>query len=221
MTIYSPAEIRRFAYDAGFRGRDLDIAVAIALAESGGNNVAYNPETAAGTAQGSGSRGLWQIYGTAHPQYNNDQAYDPAVNARAAFQVYREAGNRFTPWSTFNNGSYANILKSVTGGIMATTVSNATRRAGQAAVTLATATGKTGASVASALMPPQAITALENLNKIGTFFGDKEKKLNLAANLFFISGGGILFIVGVILLFWVGREQIAGAAGKVIKSVVE
>lgn len=102
--ILSPADIAKYAYKAGFRGDALNVAVAIALAESGGNTAAYNPEMAAGTPTGSGSRGLWQIYGAAHPQYNNDSAFDPAVNARAAFEVFREAGNRFTPWSTYNQG---------------------------------------------------------------------------------------------------------------------
>lgn len=107
--VLTPQELARLAYQAGFRGRDLILAVAIAIRESGGNPRAYNPETAAGTAAGSGSRGLWQIYGTAHPRYNNESAFDPAVNARAAFEVYREAGNRFTPWSTFNNGSASSL----------------------------------------------------------------------------------------------------------------
>lgn len=102
--ILSASDIAKLAYKAGFRGNDLNIAVAVALAESGGNTAAYNPEAAAGTAKGSGSRGLWQIYGTAHPEYNNDSAFDPFVNAQAAYKVYREAGNRFTPWSTYNAG---------------------------------------------------------------------------------------------------------------------
>ena len=110
----SDQQIADLAYNAGFRGEALRWAVAIAKAESGGNPSAYNPEAAAGTAPNAGSRGLWQIYGTAHPQYNSSIAFDPAVNARAAFEVYREVGNRFTPWSTFNNGmasQYVNALK--------------------------------------------------------------------------------------------------------------
>jgi len=107
--VLTPQELARLAYDAGFRGRDLVYAVAIAIRESGGNPRAYNPETAAGTQAGSGSRGLWQIYGTAHPRYNNESAFDPATNARAAYEVYREAGNRFTPWSTWNNGSASSL----------------------------------------------------------------------------------------------------------------
>jgi hypothetical protein len=104
LMILNSSQIARLAYNAGFRGEALNIAVQIALAESGGNTNAYNPELAAGTPPGSGSRGLWQIYGVAHPEFNNDGAFDPVTNARAAFKVFREAGNRFTPWSTYNQG---------------------------------------------------------------------------------------------------------------------
>lgn len=102
--ILNSSQIAQLAYNAGFRGEALNIAVAVALAESGGNTQAYNPEIAAGTPTGSGSRGLWQIYGAAHPEYNNDSAFDPQTNAIAAYKVFREAGNRFTPWSTYNAG---------------------------------------------------------------------------------------------------------------------
>lgn len=113
MANLTPSQIAQLAYNAGFRGSALRMAVAVALAESGGNTNAYNPEAAAGTAPNHGSRGLWQIYGTAHPQYDNSQAFDPQVNAQAAYQVYREAGNRFTPWSTYNNGSAYSISQNL------------------------------------------------------------------------------------------------------------
>lgn len=113
MATLNPSQIAQLAYNAGFRGSALRMAVAVAMAESGGNTNAYNPEAAAGTAPNHGSRGLWQIYGTAHPQYDSSQAFDPAVNAQAAYQVYREAGNRFTPWSTYNNGSAYAISQSL------------------------------------------------------------------------------------------------------------
>jgi hypothetical protein len=108
--ILTPQQIAQYAYNAGFRGRDLLVAVAVALRESGGNTNAYNPETAAGTRPGQGSRGLWQVYGTAHPWANNDTVLDPQANANAAYRVYKEAGGRFTPWSTWNNGSVLSLL---------------------------------------------------------------------------------------------------------------
>ena len=109
----NPQQITQLAYNAGFRGSALRLAVAVAIAESSGNPHAYNPEIAAGTPQGSGSRGLWQIYGKAHPEFNTDALYDPQLNALAAYKVYREAGNSFRPWSTFNNGTAHQIAQSL------------------------------------------------------------------------------------------------------------
>ncbi len=100
----SPQQIAQYAYNAGFRGKALDQAVQIALAESAGRVDAYNPELGAGTKKGSGSRGLWQIYGAAHPWANSSAVFDPQANANAAYRVFVEAGNRFTPWSTYNKG---------------------------------------------------------------------------------------------------------------------
>jgi len=104
MTTLNPLQIAQVAYNAGFRGQALNEAVAVALAESGGNPIAYNPEAAAGTKAGSGSRGLWQIYGGAHPEYNNNSVFNPQANANAAYKVFLQAGGRFTPWSTYNQG---------------------------------------------------------------------------------------------------------------------
>lgn len=105
MPTLTDQQVAQLAYEAGFRGDEVKWAVAIAKAESGLNTQAYNPEIAAGTAKGSGSRGLWQIYGAAHPEYNSNLAFDPVVNAKAAYAVFKEMGGKFTPWSTYNNGS--------------------------------------------------------------------------------------------------------------------
>src|SRR5215475_11156404 len=105
-------QIVNLAASAGFTGPDLGTAAAIALAESGGNPQAYNPELAAGTPQGQGSYGLWQIYLKAHPQFNPQQLLDPQANASAAFQVYSEAGG-FRPWTTYTNNKYLAFLDQV------------------------------------------------------------------------------------------------------------
>src|SRR4051794_18528639 len=86
---------------AGWNGPDLITAVAVALGESGGNPRAFNPE---------GSYGLWQIYVPMHPEFANDDLYDPPTNASDAFQIYRKAGSTFQPWSAFKNGSYRRFL---------------------------------------------------------------------------------------------------------------
>ncbi len=86
-------------------GDDLTTAVSIALAESGSDPQAYNPERAANTPQGYGSFGLWQIY-LNHPEFQGQNLTDPQVNAAAAYAVYAAAGHSFRPWSTFGNGAY-------------------------------------------------------------------------------------------------------------------
>lgn len=106
----SPSSIYGYAANAGFSGSDLVTAVAIALAESGGNANAYNPELAAqalnGAPDGQGSAGLWQIYQFAHPEFEGEDLYDPQTNANAAFSVYSDAGNSFSPWTTFKSAAY-------------------------------------------------------------------------------------------------------------------
>lgn len=103
-------QIRQYAANAGFSGNDLNTAVAIALAESGGNPSAYNPEIAAGAPAGLGSFGLWQIYLNAHPEFAGLTLTDPQTNADAAYQVYSAAGGSFNPWSTFKSGAYEAYL---------------------------------------------------------------------------------------------------------------
>ena len=91
---------------AGFTGDDLTTAVSVALAESGGDPNAYNPEVAAHAPIGYGSFGLWQIYLKAHPEFQGQNLFDPQSNAAAAFSVYSNAGGSFRPWSTFGNKMY-------------------------------------------------------------------------------------------------------------------
>jgi hypothetical protein len=107
--ILTPAQISYYAQNAGFTGQNLATAIAIALAESSGNANIYNPETGAGTPQGEGSYGLWQIYLNAHPEYSGANLYDPQTNANAAFAIFSAAGG-FSPWATYNSGRYQAYL---------------------------------------------------------------------------------------------------------------
>lgn len=116
-THMTPTEIASVAAAAGFTGYDLTTAVAVALAESGGNVNAYNPEVAAGTPTGYGSYGLWQIYEKAHPEFATWNLFDPQLNAQAAFSVYTNAGG-FRPWSTFNSGAYQAYLQTAQDAIL-------------------------------------------------------------------------------------------------------
>jgi hypothetical protein len=108
---YVAGDLRTFASNAGFVEPDLTTAVAIALAESGGNPNAYNPEPQKNTPVGKGSVGLWQIYLAKHPEFSGQNLLDPQTNANAAFLVYAKAGG-FSPWTgTFGSGKYQNYLQ--------------------------------------------------------------------------------------------------------------
>lgn len=104
------AAITIFAQKAGFRGPELDTAVAIAFAESGGNPKDYDPETAANAPEWQGSVGLWQIFRRDHPEFAEWDLEDPQVNACAAQLCYRQAKNSFEPWSSFKSGKYKTFL---------------------------------------------------------------------------------------------------------------
>ena len=101
----SRQQIRDLAQQAGFPDNQLDMAVEVAMKESGGNPRAHN-----GNANtGDNSYGLWQInmIGAMGPArrkdlglQSNEQLFDPAVNARAAKRVYDQAGKTWKPWST-------------------------------------------------------------------------------------------------------------------------
>jgi len=95
--ILSKSVVRQYAYDAGFRGSHLDAAVEIALCESGGNTNAHCLNCFPGVKEDS--RGLWQINVNAHPQYKDVDLFNPAINARAAYQVYLESGSDYDPWT--------------------------------------------------------------------------------------------------------------------------
>jgi len=187
MAQLSTQDIAKYAYQAGFRGMDLVYAVAIAIRESAGNPQAYNPEVAAGTKKGSGSRGLWQIYGQAHPEFNNDSLYDPLKNAQAAYKVYQEVGNKFTPWSTWNNGS-AKSLALTLGDIK------------ESAIAGISTTAQTVASGGASAIGEAANSVLDNLG--GRLLGKNAegKPREMADALAYLSGS-VLILLGLIFLF--------------------
>lgn len=99
----SASQIAGYAANAGFAGDDLPTAVAIALAESGGDSQNQ-------TGDGGTSWGLWQIHWTVHPEFDKSQLLDPQYNANAAYALYSRAGGAFTDWSAYNNGKFAGFL---------------------------------------------------------------------------------------------------------------
>ena len=102
-------EVKGYAKLAGWTGEDLDIATAIAAAESG-----LDPEAKGGpNSNGTYDYGLWQINDIHKP--TDDEKTDPWKNAERAYKIYQAAGNKFTPWSTYNNGKYKEFLDKAKG----------------------------------------------------------------------------------------------------------
>lgn len=120
--ILSPNEIAWVAAKAGWKGDDIAVAVAVALAESRGNTEALgwvpaNPGTAPGTtpkpASGNYDHGLWQISSLWHGALLAQAGHlwrDPLVNAGMAHQIWTEAGGKWSPWSTYKGGQYQPLL---------------------------------------------------------------------------------------------------------------
>lgn len=112
-------QIAMYAQAAGLTGAAVDTAVAVALAESGGNTKAHN------AIPPDDSYGLWQInmLGSMGPERrrklgisSNSALYDPAVNARAMAMI-SSGGSNFTPWSTYTSGAYRKHLSGGAGGV--------------------------------------------------------------------------------------------------------
>ena len=214
----SPQQIAQYAYNAGFRGKALDTAVAIAMAESAGRVDAYNPELGAGTKKGSGSRGLWQIYGAAHPWANNSAVFDPQANANAAYRVFVEAGNRFTPWSTYNKG-LARVTRSfnvqgTTQGKPITPSASPVAQIARGSSAPITNQERLEGAQASAGMKPATPT-------LRSFLGlpeptESDTGPRDISDFVFIGVGSVLFIIGLIFLLSLGYGAAGAKQGELI-----
>lgn len=117
MPTLSASDIKGYAKAAGFSGKDLDIAVAVALAESGGNTKAHNDKPP------DDSYGLWQINMLGKMGRDRQKEfklasysdlYDPDRNAKAAYSIWKSQGWA-KGWTTYSNGKYLQFMdKSVT-----------------------------------------------------------------------------------------------------------
>jgi hypothetical protein len=94
----SVAQIGTVAAAAGFSGSGLVMAIAVALAESGGNAKATNLDS-----NGSVDRGVWQI-NSVHAEYSAACDYHPSCAAGAAFSISAE-GTNWGAWVTYQHGA--------------------------------------------------------------------------------------------------------------------
>lgn len=109
MAQLSDIAIAGYAASAGFTGPALTMAVAIALAESGGDPGARGLNRNAQGQTTSVDRGLWQINSVYHPEVSDTCAYNPACAANSAYTISNR-GQNWQPWSTFSNGAYKQYM---------------------------------------------------------------------------------------------------------------
>jgi hypothetical protein len=175
------------------------IATAIALAESGGKTNAISLTQ---------DYGLFQINKPAHPdlfaKYKN---WDwPSQNILMAKQVYQNAGNKFTPWSTYKSGAYKSHLKAAQTAIANLILESTGHAVGQYIIP------RDDSHNAPHLYPENVEAVIKNPggNAVSRTAGDVINALNPAnwlawlANAFVTAGvfiaAVVLFIVGVWLL---------------------
>ena len=103
----SAAQIATAMRKAGWPESAIPIGVAIAFAESGGNPKAVNHAN----RNGSSDYGLFQINTVHGSLLKQGDWRDPVDNAKMALKVYRDAGNKWTPWATYNHGSYKKFYR--------------------------------------------------------------------------------------------------------------
>ena len=108
------ADLLKILQDAGFSGSGLQTAYAVAMAESGGNARAHNPDA----STGDNSYGLFQINmlggmgperRSAYGLSSNEDLFNAEQNAKVAYQMSK-GGSDWSPWSTYKNGAYKQYL---------------------------------------------------------------------------------------------------------------
>jgi hypothetical protein len=109
------SSLRVLCQQAGFTGDGLEIAIAVAMAESSGNAGAIG-DTSLTDAKWGPSVGLFQIRSLKNPgAYSGTDArriykrlLDARYNAKLAFDISRGG---WGPWTTYNTGSYKKFYK--------------------------------------------------------------------------------------------------------------
>jgi murein DD-endopeptidase MepM/ murein hydrolase activator NlpD len=102
-------------YKQGFRGKSLETAFAVALAESGGRAKALGDTTIQNKTYGP-SMGVFQIRSLKDPKKypggqwrDGKRLLDPSFNVKAAWNVSKE-GTNWKPWSAYKSGAFSTYL---------------------------------------------------------------------------------------------------------------
>lgn len=104
MAKMSMVDIGRAMVKAGWPAETIAIGIGVAMAESGGDPTIRGGPNSNGTYD----YGLFQINSIHNPTAQDWT--DPVVNARMALKVYRDAGNKWVPWTTYKNRSHQKYM---------------------------------------------------------------------------------------------------------------
>jgi Lysozyme like domain len=213
VTHYTYAQLEGLWIGAGGPKAQAPLAAAIAEAESGGNSQATNPTDNNGTQT---SWGLWQISNGTHGQ-PVPNILSPAINAQQAVAKYRGAGNKFTPWGTYDSGAYRAFLSG------STTPDTSVPSLG--------APAPPGTSAQDAGGPPNCLFMFPNLDSLSSVplvgglapntsfcIVSRTEARAVLGTLLLVSGAAILGL-GVIILAAYGLKSTG--AGKVAGKVME
>ena len=120
--LYTQKQAQALIKSVGATDAESEIAAALAMAETNTflNGVQYCNFSMIGditlvNATWGPSYGGWQVrslvadYGTGRVR-DAKLLPDPLFNAKAALAIYRGAGNKWTPWSTFTSGAYKGFM---------------------------------------------------------------------------------------------------------------
>lgn len=196
---YSYAQLEAIAKEGGFPDNMLGLMAAIAMAESGGNPQALNPNDNGGTQS---SFGLWQISTGTHTPPDPNWA-DPVTNARLAYGKYQSQG--LGAWGTYTSGAYKSYMQ----GQVPPDVNIGPPAGGGSG-------GGSGAGASSASL-------LDPSTWFNSFLSPLADVTNYAIWVGITAGGIVLMGAGFILLFRTAAMEstanIAGKYGGALKSV--
>lgn len=195
----TPRQIAGFAQGAGFRGRGLVRAVAVALAESGGKTNARNTNS-----DGTTDRGLLQFNSKWHPEVTDAEADNPAAAMAAAFRVSKH-GEDWSQWATWPVAAGAQLARARMAAHNPADVKDSpwwAEAAAKAVIGLGGVTGALNANGTTWIDSVKSTAAL--VAAAGVWMADPHNWARVA----FVVGGGAVVIAGLAML------AKSGAAGQ-------
>lgn len=179
------------AQQAGF-GDSIATAVAVALAESGGNELAVNTRN----TNGSADYGLWQINSVHAADLKAGDWRKPTDNAKMAYAVYSRAGQKWTPWVAYNNGRYKMFET-------------------RAKIAAAAVGAATGGFIGEKIIPD--VSGVEEVMQFAKFISAPHNWLRVS---FILVGGGLLLLVFLAISKQTGTSDMAIKGGKAVADIL-